>query len=42
MGYIRRKKFEGMANLAAMGQAMQDGRQGRISAEAMILRMGGL
>jgi len=42
MGYIRRKQFEGMANLSAMGRAVQQQGQGeRVSPEAMIAMMGG-
>jgi len=37
---VRRKRFEGLANLAAMGKAMNE-RYDRISAEAMIASMGG-
>lgn len=40
--YIRRKRFEGQASLAALGQAIQDSKQERVAPEAMALMMGGL
>ncbi len=41
MAYIRRKKFEGQAALAAWGQAMQDGKGERISPDGMMAMMMG-
>lgn len=42
MAYIRRKRFEGQAALAAWGQATQDAAHPRVAPEAMAAMMGGL
>lgn len=41
MAYIRRKRFEGQASLAAWGQAAQDSKVERITPDAMMAKMGG-
>lgn len=39
--YIRRKRFEGQAALAAWGQAMQESKNERVSPDVMMARMMG-
>lgn len=39
--YIRRKRFEGQASLAAMGQAAKESQHPRVSADTLVAQMGG-
>lgn len=41
MAYIRRKRFEGQAGMAAWGEAARDGKNPRVSAGTMLAMMGG-